>query len=72
MISSEATLGEYVKALVKLDRLDSSALVQTLQVPSLMPFLRLATDSVKRSNFIIGRLLSVVVMLCLLLGYCIS
>ena len=34
MISSEATLGEYVKALVKVDRLDSSALVQTLQVLS--------------------------------------
>lgn len=31
VISSEATLGEYVKALVKVDRLDSSALVQTLQ-----------------------------------------
>ncbi len=34
VISSEATLGEYVKALVKVDRLDSSALVQTLQVLS--------------------------------------
>ena len=31
--SNEATLGEYVKALVKVDRLDSSALVSTLQVP---------------------------------------
>ncbi|KAK9820213.1 hypothetical protein WJX72_007544 [[Myrmecia] bisecta] len=29
--STEATLGEYVKALVKLDRLDSSSLVRTLQ-----------------------------------------
>lgn len=32
--STEATLGEYVKALVKVDRLDSSALVHTLQVSS--------------------------------------
>ena len=32
--SNEATLGEYVKALVKVDRLDSSALVSTLQVSS--------------------------------------
>ncbi len=30
--SSEATLGEYVKALAKMDRLDSSALMRTLQV----------------------------------------
>lgn len=30
--STEATLGEYVKALVKVDRLDSTALAQTLQV----------------------------------------
>ncbi|KAL3156667.1 ATP-dependent zinc metalloprotease FTSH 4, mitochondrial [Trebouxia sp. C0009 RCD-2024] len=29
--STEATLGEYVKALVKVDRLDSTALAQTLQ-----------------------------------------
>lgn len=31
-VSSEETLGEYVKALVKVDRLDSSSLLQTLQV----------------------------------------
>lgn len=31
-LSSEETLGEYVKALVKVDRLDSSSLLQTLQV----------------------------------------
>lgn len=30
--STEATLGEYVKALVKVDRLDSTALAHTLQV----------------------------------------
>jgi hypothetical protein len=33
-LSSEETLGEYVKALVKVDRLDSSSLLQTLQVTS--------------------------------------
>lgn len=33
-MSSEETLGEYVKALVKVDRLDSSSLLQTLQVQS--------------------------------------
>ena len=33
-MSSEETLGEYVKALVKVDRLDSSSLMQTLQVGS--------------------------------------
>lgn len=38
VISSEATLGEYVKALVKVDRLDSSALVQTLQVLMFLPY----------------------------------
>jgi hypothetical protein len=32
-VSSEETLGEYVKALVAVDRLDSSSLLQTLQVP---------------------------------------
>ena len=31
-VSSEETLGEYVKALVAVDRLDSSSLLQTLQV----------------------------------------
>lgn len=31
--SSEASLGEYVKALVAVDRLNTSSLVQTLQVP---------------------------------------
>lgn len=30
MVSNEATLGEYVKALVKLDRLDGSLLLNTL------------------------------------------
>ena len=30
--SSEASLGEYVKALVAVDRLNTSSLVQTLQV----------------------------------------
>ena len=30
--SSEATLGEYVKALVAVDRLDTSSLIRTLQV----------------------------------------
>jgi hypothetical protein len=32
-VSSEETLGEYVKALVAVDRLDSCSLLQTLQVP---------------------------------------
>jgi len=31
-VSSEETLGEYVKALVQVDRLDSSSLLKTLQV----------------------------------------
>lgn len=30
--SSEATLGEYVKALAKADKLDNSSLLRTLQV----------------------------------------
>lgn len=35
--SSEATLGEYVKALVAVDRLDTSSLIRTLQVvPNIM------------------------------------
>lgn len=38
--STEATLGEYVKALVKVDRLDSTALAQTLQVPLRLPHLQ--------------------------------
>ena len=32
LASSEAATGEYVKALVRVDRLDSSALLRTLQV----------------------------------------
>ena len=36
-VSSEETLGEYVKALVAVDRLDSSSLLQTLQVPPRKP-----------------------------------
>lgn len=39
--STEATLGEYVKALVKVDRLDSTALAQTLQVPLQLLFTHL-------------------------------
>lgn len=35
-ISNEATLGEYVKALVAADRLDTSSLIRTLQVPALL------------------------------------
>ncbi len=31
-VSNEATLGEYVKALVAADRLDTSSLIRTLQV----------------------------------------
>jgi ATP-dependent metalloprotease len=32
VVSSEATLGEYVKALAKADKLDNSSLLRTLQV----------------------------------------
>ena len=32
LVSNEATLGEYVKALVKMDRLDGSLLMNTLNV----------------------------------------
>lgn len=35
--SSEEALGEYVKALVRVNRLDSGALMQTLQVPPFLP-----------------------------------
>jgi hypothetical protein len=35
--STEETLGEYVKALVQLDRLDSSLLLSTLQVRTQHP-----------------------------------
>ncbi len=40
--SNEATLGEYVKALVAVDRLDTSSLIRTLQVINFLFLLHLS------------------------------
>lgn len=45
LASSEASLGEYVKALVAVDRLDTSSLIRTLQVRRRLQFVSNAVVS---------------------------
>lgn len=49
--STEATLGEYVKALVKVDRLDSTALAHTLQVFLLTNLIQTLQAGVSADDF---------------------
>ncbi len=52
--SSEATLGEYVKALVAVDRLDTPSLIRTLQVgPCIFKYVTVISSSVECAEILI-------------------